>query len=92
MFLDDKLPPNAILIEYVLDVQQIDLSNFSLRYLRELRHILDEIHDAGVLHGDPYPRNDLRGPVQGPVDGFRFCTHVLPESFDKTGKLVQRRK
>ncbi|KAJ6185716.1 hypothetical protein N7519_007017 [Penicillium mononematosum] len=57
MFLDDKLPPNAILIEYVPNVQQIDLSNFSLRYLRQLRHILDEIHDAGVLHGDPYPRN-----------------------------------
>lgn len=49
MFLDDKLPPDAILIEYVPNVQQIYLSNFSLRYLRELRHILDGIHDAGVL-------------------------------------------
>ncbi|OQD74624.1 hypothetical protein PENDEC_c010G06668 [Penicillium decumbens] len=57
MFLDDKLPPNAVLIEYVPNMQPIDLSNFSSQYLQELSHILEDIHRAGVLHGDPKPRN-----------------------------------
>ncbi|KAJ5198189.1 uncharacterized protein N7498_007306 [Penicillium cinerascens] len=57
MFLGDKLPPNAVLIEYVPHVQPIDLSNFSPQYLHELRLILDDIHLTGVLHGDPKPRN-----------------------------------
>jgi len=57
MFLDDKLPPNAVLIEYVPNMQPIDLSNFSSQYLQKLSHILEDIHRAGVLHGDPKPRN-----------------------------------
>lgn len=57
MFLGDRLPPNAVLIEYIPDMQPIDLSNFSLQYLRQLSHILEEIHLAGILHGDSKPRN-----------------------------------
>ncbi|KAH8433426.1 uncharacterized protein LDX57_011060 [Aspergillus melleus] len=57
MFLNDSLPPNAILIEYIPNLQQIDLSNFSKKRLAKLREILDNIHKAKVLHGDPRPRN-----------------------------------
>lgn len=57
MFLEDKLPPNAILIEYIANMQSIALSNYSKQYLVELRHILHDIHQARVLHGDPKPRN-----------------------------------
>lgn len=57
MFLEDKLSPNAILIEYIPNRQPINLSNFSKLRLTELRRILDEIHQAGVYHGDPKPRN-----------------------------------
>ncbi|KAJ5341356.1 hypothetical protein N7541_010480, partial [Penicillium brevicompactum] len=35
----------------------MNLDNFSSQYLRELAHILEDIHLAGVLHGDPKPRN-----------------------------------
>ncbi|OGM48836.1 hypothetical protein ABOM_003013 [Aspergillus bombycis] len=56
-FLEDRLPPNAVLLEYVPDLQQIDLSTFSIDRIYRLRRILSEIHDAGVYHGDPYPRN-----------------------------------
>ncbi|KAK9255281.1 hypothetical protein V1507DRAFT_453023 [Lipomyces tetrasporus] len=38
-------------------MQPIDLSNFSKQYLLELRHILHDIHQARVLHGDPKSRN-----------------------------------
>ena len=57
MFLDDRLPPNAILIEYIPNLQPIDLSNFSEKRLARLREILDKINRAKVLHGDPKPRN-----------------------------------
>ncbi|KAE8152927.1 hypothetical protein BDV25DRAFT_127551 [Aspergillus avenaceus] len=57
MFLHDKLPPNAVLIEYIPDAQVLDLSNYSRDCLVVLRDTLDKIHQAGVLHGDPMPRN-----------------------------------
>lgn len=65
MFLGDKLSPNAILIEYIPNMQPIDLDNFSSQYLRELSHILEDIHLAGVLHGDPKPRNMMIARNQG---------------------------
>ncbi|KAE8373241.1 hypothetical protein BDV26DRAFT_72956 [Aspergillus bertholletiae] len=57
MILDDKLPPNAIIIEYIPNLQQIDLSIFSEQRLARFRKILDDIHKVNVLHGDPNPRN-----------------------------------
>ncbi|PWY64404.1 hypothetical protein BO83DRAFT_369340 [Aspergillus eucalypticola CBS 122712] len=57
MFLNDKLPPNAVLIEYIPQLQQIDLSHYSPQRLDKLREILDDIHAAGVLHADPKPRD-----------------------------------
>ncbi|KAJ9258381.1 hypothetical protein DTO271D3_4787 [Paecilomyces variotii] len=57
MFIDDELAPNAILIEHIANMEPIGLSNFSEHRLAELSHILEDIHRAKVLHGDPYPRN-----------------------------------
>jgi hypothetical protein len=57
MFLDNPWPPNAVLIEYVADMHQMDLSTFSKSRLASLRAILGEIHDAKVYHGDADPRN-----------------------------------
>ncbi|KAL4944399.1 hypothetical protein BDV06DRAFT_187527 [Aspergillus oleicola] len=62
MFLDNSLPPNAILIEYIPNLQQIDLTNFSKGRLARIRQILDDIHEAGVLHGDPMPQNMMISP------------------------------
>ncbi|RAH70524.1 uncharacterized protein BO66DRAFT_411186 [Aspergillus aculeatinus CBS 121060] len=45
MFNDDRLKPNAVRVEYVPNLQPIDLSNSSERRL------------AKVLHGDSKPRN-----------------------------------
>lgn len=57
MFLEDKLPPNAVLIEYIPNMEPIMLSNYSKHYMEHLNQILHDIHKAGVLHGDPMPRN-----------------------------------
>jgi hypothetical protein len=56
-FLEDRLRPNAVLIEYVPNMREIDVPTFSEYRIRRLREILTEIHDAGVYHADPYPRN-----------------------------------
>ncbi|OJJ50297.1 hypothetical protein ASPZODRAFT_58423 [Penicilliopsis zonata CBS 506.65] len=56
-FHEDELPPNAVLIEYIPNMQQMDLTTFSTERLVKLREILDEFHQARVLHGDPKPRN-----------------------------------
>lgn len=56
-FEDDELPPNAVLVEYVPHVAQLDLTNFSQDRLDRLRMILFEFHDIGLFHGDPFPRN-----------------------------------
>ncbi|KAE8383872.1 hypothetical protein BDV26DRAFT_250938 [Aspergillus bertholletiae] len=56
-FLKDRLPPNAVLLEYVPNLQKIDLSTFSIERVHKLRQILSEIHRAGIYHGDPFPRN-----------------------------------
>ncbi|PYH97914.1 hypothetical protein BO71DRAFT_317528 [Aspergillus ellipticus CBS 707.79] len=56
-FLEDTVYPNAVLIEYIPNIQSIDLSNFSEKRVHKLQQILLEIHHAGVYYGDPYPRN-----------------------------------
>lgn len=57
MFVEDKLPPNAILIEHIPGAEPLSLGNYSKCRLDELRKILHEFHDIGILHGDPKPRN-----------------------------------
>lgn len=54
---DDNLLPNAILIEYIPNLQQIGLCTFSKESLNKLHQILAEIHQARVYHADPYPQN-----------------------------------
>ncbi|KKZ60905.1 hypothetical protein EMCG_00666 [[Emmonsia] crescens] len=91
MFHEDKLPPNAILIEYIPNMQQIDLSNFSESYLHRFRGILHEIHKARVYHGDAYPRNMMISPG-------KTTTRVLwidfdsAQTFPEEGALTSRQK
>lgn len=56
-YFQDRPRPSAIVIEYIRNSRTIDLSNFSDEALRKLRHILTEIHEAGVCLEDLYPRN-----------------------------------
>ncbi|PYH94303.1 hypothetical protein BO71DRAFT_398980 [Aspergillus ellipticus CBS 707.79] len=56
-FINDRFPPNAILLEYIPNLQKINLSTFSKGRVFRLRQILTEIHRAGIYHGDPFPRN-----------------------------------
>ncbi|PYI22758.1 hypothetical protein BO99DRAFT_399835 [Aspergillus violaceofuscus CBS 115571] len=57
MFTNDALPPKAILIEYVPDMKQLDLTNYTKARAEKLRDVLFEINAAKILHSDIAPRN-----------------------------------
>lgn len=46
-------------MEYIPDLHKIDLSTFSDHHVATLRTILKSIHEVGIYHGDPYPRNTM---------------------------------
>ncbi|OOF90573.1 hypothetical protein ASPCADRAFT_135035 [Aspergillus carbonarius ITEM 5010] len=78
-FLEDRLCPNALLLEYIPNLHPITLSNFSKKRAHQLHHILLEIYRAGIYHGDPYPRNMM---VQEDED------RVLWVDFDRAQTLT----
>ncbi|OJD17648.1 hypothetical protein ACJ73_08782 [Blastomyces percursus] len=88
IFHEDKLPPNAILIEYILNMQQIDLSTFLESYLYRFHDILCEIHKARVYHGDVYPRNMMILPRKKTTR--TFLEEGAPTSRQKMLKIIRR--
>ncbi|PKY03227.1 hypothetical protein P168DRAFT_291359 [Aspergillus campestris IBT 28561] len=92
MFLDDELPPNATVIEYIPNLQQIDLSNYTERRLETLRDILDEIHNAGVLHGDAYPRNMMVSLSPGERDRVLWIDFDSAQTFAEGDSLSSRQR
>ncbi|OOF93634.1 hypothetical protein ASPCADRAFT_398607 [Aspergillus carbonarius ITEM 5010] len=58
--------PTAILLEYLLDAEELNCVNYSERQFQRVMEGLDDIHRAGVLHYDVYPKNILivRGPPE----------------------------
>jgi hypothetical protein len=82
IFLDDSGPPSAVLIEYVADMHQIDLSTFSKNRLTSFRTILREFHEARVFHGDADPRHMM--VVSGKPDRVLWIdfdsAQTLPEN------------
>jgi hypothetical protein len=88
MFLDDLWSPNAVLIEYVADMHQMDLSTFSKSRLASLRAILGEFQEAKVFHGDAEPRNMM--VVSDRVLWIDFDTaQTLPENKPLTQRQQQ---
>ena len=65
-FRTDRRPPGALVLAFVPHARALSLATYSARGAAHLRRGLREIHRAGVLHRDTWPRNMLflaRGPV-----------------------------
>ncbi|KAL3468845.1 serine/threonine protein kinase [Aspergillus californicus] len=58
-FARDKLKPSAILLEYLPNAEPLNCVNYSVALYPQAIERLKEIHRAGVLHRDLYPRNLL---------------------------------
>ncbi|PYH69411.1 uncharacterized protein BO88DRAFT_461677 [Aspergillus vadensis CBS 113365] len=61
-FLKDKHRPNAILLEYIPNLKQIGLETYTEDRAAALLSIIQKIHEAGICHCDPYPRNMMVQP------------------------------
>ncbi|KAL3451373.1 hypothetical protein BJX65DRAFT_293393 [Aspergillus insuetus] len=57
MFLEDEYPPKAILLEYIPDMEAMHWTNYTDAKRDNFIRGLEEIHAAGVIHDDLYPRN-----------------------------------
>jgi hypothetical protein len=62
IFLRDKQPPSAILLEYLSNAQQLNCENYSEERMDKAVTGITEIHSAYVEHNDPYPKNILIVP------------------------------
>lgn len=51
IFPEDEYPPNAILLEYIPNIEMIPLHNFTTEKADGFIEGIREIHKAGVRHG-----------------------------------------
>ncbi|PGH01023.1 hypothetical protein GX51_05459 [Blastomyces parvus] len=58
-FLEDEYPPSALFLEYIANMEMIDLDNYTEVRMNNLLLGIHEIHQAGVRHSDIRPRNML---------------------------------
>ncbi|CAG7949299.1 unnamed protein product [Penicillium nalgiovense] len=77
--LDPKARANGVLMEYIPDVNVFELSNYTEQRAHKLQELLTEIHEAGIVHLDPYPRNVL---IQGDSDRVLWIDFELAQIFD----------
>jgi serine/threonine protein kinase len=57
----------------------LQLSNYTEQRARDLQRLLNEIHEAGIIHLDPYPRNIL---IQGESNRVLWIDYELAQIFD----------
>ncbi|KAJ9325420.1 hypothetical protein DTO027B5_4981 [Paecilomyces variotii] len=86
-FLKDKSLPNAILIEYIPDMEKITFENFSISRATKFRTILESIHKAGVYHGDLWPRNLM---VQSRTERVIWIDFDRAQTFPENQTISER--
>ncbi|KGO43564.1 hypothetical protein PEX2_083080 [Penicillium expansum] len=76
---DPEARPNGVLMEYVPDVNIFDISNYTEERARKFHQLLMDIHEAGIVHLDPYFQNML---IQGDSDRVLWIDYELAQIFD----------
>lgn len=77
--LDPQARPSGVLMEYISDLNMLELSNYTEQRAYKLHQLLNEIHEAGIVHLDLYPRNML---IQGDSDRVLLIDYELAQIFD----------
>ncbi|PTU23650.1 hypothetical protein P175DRAFT_0505470 [Aspergillus ochraceoroseus IBT 24754] len=57
MFLHDEYLPSALFLEYIPNLEMIQLHNYTQQRMHNILSGIREIHNALVQHNDPKPRN-----------------------------------
>ncbi|KAL2825165.1 serine/threonine protein kinase [Aspergillus cavernicola] len=60
-FAEDKLKPSAILLEYLPNAESLNCVNYSDTLYTQAMEGMKDIHKAGVVHEDVYPKDIVRG-------------------------------
>ena len=64
---DDDSPPISLLLEYIPDGYVFNPEKLTPDFTWEVLRRFDAIHQCGVCHGDPHPRNIVFSKSRGPV-------------------------
>lgn len=83
LFHHDRLPVDAILIEYIPGLQCIHLGNHTPEHMETLREELKEINAAGVIHHDIHPRN-MAVATEGNVERVMWIDFDRAQTFSLT--------
>ncbi|KAB8244773.1 hypothetical protein BDV35DRAFT_382044 [Aspergillus flavus] len=81
-FMNDIHAPNAILLEYLEDTEELNCVNYSGDRLQAAIVGLREIHSALIHHRDVYPKNILI--VRGPPERVVWIDFDVAMTFDST--------
>ncbi|KAL3457957.1 hypothetical protein BJX64DRAFT_292620 [Aspergillus heterothallicus] len=90
MFLEDEYPPKAILLEYIVDMEEIHWSNYTDAKRDNLIQGLEDIHAAGVIHDDIYPRNMM--VVKGDSEKAIWIDFDSAQTWDKDNLTAHQKK
>ncbi|CAI7642567.1 unnamed protein product [Penicillium bialowiezense] len=82
-FSHDALPPQGILMEYFADAESLNCVNYSDTLYPQAIEGMKEVHRAGVLHKDIYPRNLLL--VRGDPDRLVWIDFDIATTFTELG-------
>jgi hypothetical protein len=58
-FADDEYPPNAILLEYIPDMQELHWTNYTEKRVQNFLSGMKEINGVLVQHRDIHPRSNM---------------------------------
>ncbi|PIG83217.1 hypothetical protein AARAC_010773 [Aspergillus arachidicola] len=81
-FMNDSHAPNAILLEYLEDTEELNCVNYSDDRLQAAIVGLRGIHSALIHHRDVYPKNILI--VRGPPERVVWIDFDVAVTFDST--------
>ncbi|EGC44296.1 conserved hypothetical protein [Histoplasma capsulatum var. duboisii H88] len=86
MFMNDELLPNAVLIEYIPEMQMLFLDNFTKERMAKFTEGIKLIHEARILHYDPKPRNMM--VIPGNPDRMLWIDFDRAQTYDDKADLT----
>ena len=81
IFLDDKNPPNALLLEYIPSMEMILPQHYTPQRAKNLVYGIRQIHKAAVLHCDVKPRNIM--VIKGDPQRIVWLDFDRAQTYDK---------
>ncbi|KAF8520746.1 hypothetical protein BU17DRAFT_65210 [Hysterangium stoloniferum] len=90
---EDKVPPRALLIEYLEDTAHLSPENYTPQIASDVLDTLQRIHSIGIIHRDPVMRNVLvHSDGKMFLIDFEHAYTLPPEVMHTRWTIYQRRR